>query len=101
MLVDDISLGQAFGSPFPYVLLAISWFVATPIYFAAYGWIAGKLWRLLLLATLGATPFVLKAIAYFLTPRDIFAALLILSTAWVAATAFWGVLRLCSREDAS
>jgi len=48
----------------------------------------------LLLATVGATPFVIKAVTYFLSPRDIFVAFLILSVAWVAATTFWGVLRL-------
>ena len=94
MLVDQISLGQAFGTPFPYLLVAISWFLATPIYVVAHSWIAGRLWRVLLLATVGATPFVIKAVTYLLTPRDIFAAFLILSVAWVAATTFWGVLRL-------
>lgn len=94
MLVDQISLGQAFGSPFPYLMLAMSWFLATPIYVVAHSWIAGKLWRVLLLATVGATPFLIKALTYFLMPRAIFVAFLILSVAWVAATAFWGVLRL-------
>jgi hypothetical protein len=94
MLVDQITLNQAIGSPFPYLMLVMSWFLATPIYVVAHSWIAGKLWRVLLLATVGATPFVIKAVTYFLTPRDIFVAFLILSVAWVAATTFWGVLRL-------
>jgi hypothetical protein len=99
MLVDQIGMGQAFRSPVPYLLLMVSWFVATPVYLAAHGWIAGKLWRLILLATVGAAPFVLAAIAYLLTPRDIFASFLILSTTWASAITFWGVMRVTSTED--
>lgn len=99
MLVDQISLRQALGSPFPYIMAALSWFVATPIYVVAQPWIADKLWRMLLLATLGALPFVIKAVTYFLTPRDIFAAFLILSVAWASAGTFWGVLRLLGGSD--
>ncbi len=94
MLVDDISLAQALGSPFPYIMAALSWFIATPIYVVAQSWIAGKLWRMLLLATLGATPFVIKAVTYFLSPRDYFVAFLILSVAYASAISFWAVLRL-------
>lgn len=94
MLVDDIPPGQALHSPFPYLMLALSWFVATPIYLAASDWVAGKLSRLLVLATVGAAPFALKAMLYFLTPRDLFAASLIVSTSWIAACAFWLTLRL-------
>lgn len=94
MLVDQIS-----RSPTPYLTLAIAWFLVTPIYVVACSWIAGKLWRLLLLATLGATPFVIKAITYFLTPRDFFVSFLILSVAWVAAIIFWSVLRLLQPTD--
>ena len=99
MLVDQISLSQALRSPFPYLMLAISWFLATPIYVVAHSWIAGKLWRMLLLATLGATPFVIKAVTYFLAPRDFCVSFLILSVAWVAATTFWSVLRLLQPAD--
>ena len=105
MLVDQISLGQALGSPFPYLLLAIAWFVATPIYLALDTWLDGKLWRLLLVATIGASPFALKAIQYFLTPRDIFVTALIVSTAWVCAGVYWMVVRLAglilSRQSSS
>lgn len=99
MLVDNISLAQAFGSPFPYLMFAISWFLATPIYVVAHSWIDGKIWRVLLLATAGATPFVIKAVTYFLTPRSIFVAFLILSVAWVAAVTFWTMLRLTQPSE--
>lgn len=99
MLVDQISLEQAFGSPFPYMMAVLSWFVATPIYVVAHPWIEGKLWRMLLLATLGAMPVVIKAVTYFLSPRDIFAAFLILSVAWASTIAFWGVLYLLPRGE--
>ncbi len=99
MLVDQIPPGQAFSSPFPYLLLGISWFLATPMYVVASHWVDGKLWRLLLLATIGASPFALKAVLYFLTPRDIFAAFLIFSTSWISAFAFWLVLRQTSEPE--
>jgi hypothetical protein len=99
MLIDQIPLTQALATPFPYVLIAISLFVATPVYTAASSWIDGRLWRLLLLATIGASPFAAYAVVYFLTPRDIFAAFLIFSTAWVSALAFGLVLRMARTRD--
>lgn len=93
MLVDRISAEQALAGPIPYVLFAVSWFLATPFYIAASGWLRGSLWRLLLLATFAAAPFAVAALRHFHPPRDLFAAFLILSTAWVAGATFWGVLR--------
>jgi hypothetical protein len=99
MLVDQVPVTQAFATPFPYALMGISLFVATPVYAAASSWIHGKLSRSLLLATIGASPFAAYAVVYFLTPRDIFAAFLIFSTAWVSALAFELVLRKAKTRD--
>ena len=79
-------------------MLALSWFLATPIYVVAHSWIDGKLWRMLLVSTVGATPFIIKAVAYFLAPRNIFAAVLILSVAWVATITFWGVIQMMQQR---
>lgn len=93
MLIDQIPLAQALTTPIPYLLVGISWFVATPVYVATSAWTDGKVWRLLLLATVGAAPFSAYAVVHFLTPRDVFAAFLIFSTAWVSALTFGLVLR--------
>lgn len=93
MVIDDIAFDQAIATPIPYALIALSWFVATPIYLVLREWVNGKLWRFLFLATIGAMPAAAKAVLYFLTPRDIFAAFLIFSTAWVCAATYWAVLR--------
>lgn len=70
-----------------------------PIYVVVSAWVQGKLWRLQLLATIRAAPLALLAVLYFLTPRNIFAAFLIFSTAWVAAATFWTVLRAARADD--
>ena len=98
MLVDDIPARPAFSSPFPYLLFAISWFFALPVYAATHNWHCNMLARLLLLATGGAAPFAAYAIHYFLTPRDIFAATLIVTTAWAGTLTFWSFLRLFGPE---
>lgn len=97
MLVDDVSPAQALNTPIPYALAAIAWFVATPIYLAVRFRVRGRLWPLLALATAGAAPFAGYALIYFLTPRDIFAACLIFSTAWTATLTFWVFLRVIVR----
>ncbi len=99
MIIDDIPPGQAFASPFPYAMLAVTWFIALPLYVLLQPWHRGELVRLVALSTLGAAPFALLAIRYFLTPRDLFAAFLIMTTCWVGTVAFWAVLRLVSAND--
>jgi hypothetical protein len=94
MAVDDIAARQAFSSPFPYLLFGLTWFVGLPIFAFTRPWHQDRLWRLLLLATIGASPFAAKAIHYFLTPRDLFVTFLIMTTAWAATLTLWGVLRL-------
>lgn len=92
MMVDDIPLRQAFASPVPYGLAALTWFVALPVYAVLHDRIRDRLWPLLLLATLGATPPAGLAFAHFLSPRDLFAAFLILTTTWVGTLTFWATL---------
>ena len=96
MGVDGIPAGQAFASPVPYALAALTWFVALPVYAALHGWLRDRLWPLMLLATLGAVPPAGLAFAYLLSPRDLFAAFLIVTTAWVSTAAFWATLRASS-----
>lgn len=97
LLVDDVSVAQALRTPFPYVLLGISWFLATPTFLVTFSWSRGRLSRLLILATLGCSPFVVSAQSYFMVPRAQFASFLILSTAWVSTIAFWAVFRAAQR----
>ena len=52
MLVDDISLTRAFGSPIPYAILFAGMVFGLPVYFAARIWLGGRLLRYLALATL-------------------------------------------------
>lgn len=94
LTIDDIPVERAFSTPFPYLFMAFSWFVATPIYAVLQSWVRLRLWPLLLLATLGACPFAAGAMWYFLTGRDYFVAFVIFSTAWAGALAFWAVLRV-------
>ena len=93
MTIDNIPARQAFASPVPYALAALTWFIALPVYGVLHVWIRDRLWPLLLLATFGATPPAVFTFAYFLSPRDLFAASLIVTTAWVGAFTFWATLR--------
>jgi hypothetical protein len=94
MLVDEVPAVQAFRSPFPYLLLAVACLVAAPAYIAMRRTLAGSLWRLLVFVTVAACPSAIMAVAVFPLPRGVFAALLLVSTAWVATVTFWGVLRM-------
>ena len=93
MLVDDISLTRAFGSPIPYAILFAGMVFGLPVYFAAHIWLGGSLLRYLALATLSITPLAIYAISHFLYPRSAFAAFLLISTAWVGTTVFWVIAR--------
>ena len=99
MLLDDIGPNQAFASPIPYALLALTWFVALPLFVVTRPWHGDKLIRLLLLATLGSAPAAAKAIHYFLTPRDVFVTALILSISGAATAAFWACFKLLRGDD--
>ena len=98
MLVDDIGLARAFGTPFPYLLFAISWFGGMPAYALLHDWHRDRLPRLLLLAIAGAAPFVALAWLQFLPGRAAFVTGLILACAGAATLALWSVLRLGSRQ---
>jgi hypothetical protein len=99
IIIDNIPPAQAFASPYPYLLLAITWFLGLPAYALLRPWHRDKLIRLLGLSTIGASPFAALAIRDFPTPRDLFAAFLIMTTGWVGTAAFWAVLRLVSAND--
>lgn len=101
MAIDDISFAWMIASPIPYALSFVSLIIALPVYLALSDWIASRLWPLLLLATMGASPFVIKAMVYFLTPRNMFASFIILSVSWITAIVFWAVLALFRRSESS
>ena len=97
MLIDDIAPGQAFASPFPYLLFALSWFVATPIYAFFSDWFGERPLRFVLAAWAGAAIPAIKAGTYFSPGRALFAVALIMGTATVAALTFWATLRIARR----
>lgn len=92
MFADQISFNQALRTPIPYILMIVSWIVAAPAYIFLRRWVNRKLGRILLLATAGAIPFAIVALASLNWPQNTFAAFLVMSCAGVAAVVFWAVL---------
>ena len=89
MWVDDISLVKAFASPFPYLMLACGLLLGLPVFFTLHAWLGDNVVKFLGLASLAIMPAVILALSYFLYPRSIFAAFLLISTVWVGTSVFW------------
>ena len=88
MLVDEIPPARALASPIPYAMLFLALVIGLPIYLGFRDWFDASILRPLAVAILATAPAVAYAMNYFLYPRDVFAAFLLLSTACIGASAF-------------
>ena len=93
VLVDDISLARAFSSPIPYAMMVLGLFAGVPTYFLAHLWLGNSLARFILLASIAIAPACIFAAIHFLYPRSVFAAGLLMSTAWVGIVVFYFQVR--------
>ena len=95
---DAIQPRHVFGSPMLYLLLALGFFIALPVYALIQDWLGLRLERFLLIGAL-LIPLLWLLLAHKwggIPPLNLRSSMWIVGHPLVAALAFWAALRLAS-----